>query len=284
MVKRMLFARAIRRQAVTGFALGELIISTAIFSSVSAGLILGFVSLRRNYEATSDFAVNHGDQMRISDYLALDFRRAMAVVPAQNDTTIYIPAYYGPRAAGEREFSKEPRNPVLDSKGKIFYGPTPQVKTTAALPSCLYTNFTSAAPASLRATGAGALIINGYNVVPGDTVFVAHQGIDAHNGLYTVTATGGAAEIWQLTALAVKVRYYLADSIIYRNQEGEPDQPTALARDVQDFVFQPSDLGKVIKTSITFEPKFRAKGVSATEKTATAFHNTTLLRNNRGVY
>ena len=284
MVNRMLFARAIRRQAVTGFALGELIISTAIFSSVSAGLILGFVSLRRNYEATSDFAMNHGDQMRISDYLARDFRRAMAVVPAQNDTTIYIPAYYTPRAAGEREISKQARNPLLDSKGKIFYGPTPQVKTTTALPSCIYTNFTSAAPASLRATGAGALTIAGYTVVPGDTVFVAHQGLEAQNGLYTVAASGGAAEVWELRAIAVKVRYYLAGSVIYRNQEGEPDQPTALATDVQDFVFKPSDLGKVITTSITFEPKFRAKGASAEVKTATAFHNTTLLRNNRGVY
>ncbi|CAA9261966.1 MAG: hypothetical protein AVDCRST_MAG42-2789 [uncultured Chthoniobacterales bacterium] len=280
----MPFARSIRRHGTRGFALGELIISTAIFSSVSAGLILGFVSLRRNYEATSDFAMNHGDQMRISDYLALDFRRAIAVVPAQNDTTIYIPAYYTPGLAGERDISKEARNPVLDSKGKIFYGPTPQAKTTAALPSCVYTNFTAGAPAKLRATGAGALTINGYNVVPGDTVFVAHQGTETQNGLYTVNTSGSAAEIWELTAIAVKVRYYLAGSIIYRNQEGDANQPAALARDVQDFVFKPSDLGKVITSSITFEPKFRASGASEHVKTATAFHNTTLLRNNRGVY
>jgi hypothetical protein len=247
-------------------------------------LILGFVSLRRNYEATSDFAVNHGDQMRISDYLALDFRRAMAVVPAQNDTTIYIPAYYTPGIAGEREFSKEARAAVLDSKGKIFYGPPAQVKTTAALPACVYTNYTSAAPASLRSGTAGALVINGYNVALGDTVFVAHQGSEAHNGLYTVAATGGSAQVWELTAIAVKVRYYLAGSVIYRHQDGEPNQPAALATDVQDFVFKPSDLGKVITTSITFEPKFRIKGASAEVKTATAFHNTTLLRNNRGVY
>ena len=284
MVSGTPFAGAVRRQAARGFALGELIISTAIFSSVSAGLILGFVSLKRNYEATTDFAINHGDQMRISDYLALDFRRAVAVQAAQNDTTVYIPAYYGARAAGGREIAQEPRNPVLDSKGRIFYGPTAQAKTTAALPSCIFANYTSANPATLTATGAGALVINGYSVVPGDTVFVAHQGAEEQNGLYSVIAAGGAAEVWMLKAHAVKVRYYLAGSIIYRNQEGEPNQPLALASDVQDFVFVPSDLGKVIKTSITFKPNFKSVGASDEVKTATAFHNTTLLRNNRGVY
>jgi hypothetical protein len=99
-----------------------------------------------------------------------------------------------------------------------------------------------------------------------------------------VVTAGNAAQVWKLQAIAVKVRYYLAGSVIYRTQEGEPDQPTALAADVQDFVFQPTDLGKVIKTSITFEPKFKSKGASAEVKVATAFHNTTLLRNNRGVY
>ena len=284
MVRLLPFPRRRKQQSIRGFALGEMIISTAIFSSVSAGLILGFISLRRNYEATSDFAMNHGDQMRISDYLALDFRRAIAVQAAKNDTTLYIPAYYTARLAGERETSKQPRSPVLDSKGKIFYGPTPQVKTTSALPTCIFTNFTSAGPATLRGTGVGALVINGYNVALGDTVFVANQGTDVENGLYSVTAPGSAAEVWVLTAVAVKVRYYLAGSVIYRNQEGEPDQPTALANEVQDFVFEASDLGKVVKTSITFKPRFRSSAAAEQVNQATAFHNTTLLRNNRGVY
>ena len=284
MVKFPAFGRTRKQQSIRGFALGEMIISTAIFSSVSAGLILGFVSLKRNYEATADFAVNHGDQMRISDYLALDFRRAISVQAAQNDTTIYIPAYYSPRLAGERETSKQPRNPVLDRRGRTFYGPTPQVKTTAALPTCAYVDFKPSAPATLTATSVGALTINGYSVAAGDTVFVAHQSSDAQNGLYTVVSAGSAAEVWALKAIAVKVRYYLAGSVIYRSQEGEPDQPTALATDVQDFIFQASDLGKVINTSITFRPKFMARGASDDVKSATAFHNVTLLRNNRGVY
>ena len=80
-----------------GYSLSELMMATAIFSTVSAALLMGFVSLKRNYAATTDFAINHADQMRISDYMAMDFRRAVRVdPPSQNDVSIYIPTYYDP--------------------------------------------------------------------------------------------------------------------------------------------------------------------------------------------
>ena len=201
--RRGLFSRRGRRG---GFAFTELMISTAIFSSVSAGLILGFVSLRRSYSATLDFAINHGDQMRISDYLALDFRRAVAVSAVKNNAAIYIPCYYDSTPA------RSPQTPLLDGKGGVYYG------------------------------------------------------------------TSGCS---------VKVHYYLSGSAIFR-KEGE-QAAVALATDVQDFEFSATDLGKVVKTSITFKPTFRSAGASDGVRTATAFHNTTLLRNNRtdissGVY
>src|SRR3954468_2710353 len=89
-----------------GFALSEVMFSTIIFAAVSLGLILGFIALERNYAATTDFSTNHADQMRISDYLALDLRRALALQAAHNDTTILIPNYYG----GDGE----PQTPSLD--------------------------------------------------------------------------------------------------------------------------------------------------------------------------
>ena len=206
MVARRTFGRTFRRQRRGGFALGELIISTAIFSAVSAGLILGFVSLKRNYTATADFAINHADQMRISDYLALDLRRAVKVEAVKNDASIYIPCYYDSTEA------RSPQTPILDGKGGVYYG----------APTC-----------------------------------------------------------------SVKVRYYLQDAIIYR-KHGD-DTAIALARDVQDFEFDATDLGKVVKTSIKFKPTFKSSGASDEVKIATAFHNTTLLRNSRtdinsGVY
>jgi hypothetical protein len=70
--------------------------------------------------------------------------------------------------------------------------------------------------------------------------------------------------------------------VIYR-QQGTSD-PVPLATDVQDFAFDMTDLGKVITTSVTFRPTFRSSGASDAIAQATAFYNTTLLRNNRGVF
>lgn len=188
------------RQA--GFTLVELMLGVAIFSAVSAGLIMGFVSLKRNYVATTNFAINHANQMRISDYLAMDFRRALKVDPPnKNDVTLYIPCFYDSTPA------RNVQTPSLDGKGGVYYG----AKDTS-----------------------------------------------------------------------VRVHYYLSVGVIYR-QEGT-GAPMALATEVQDFVFDTTDLGKVIKTSITFKPTFRSAGANEEISKATAFHNTTLLRNNRGVY
>src|SRR5436853_7030674 len=91
---------AFRRRSLSktqaGYTVTELIVSTAIFSSISLGLLMGFTSLERNYVATSDFSLNHADEMRISDYMAMDFRRAIAVQPAETETTMFISAYFDP--------------------------------------------------------------------------------------------------------------------------------------------------------------------------------------------
>jgi type II secretory pathway component PulJ len=184
------------------FALAELMISTAIFSATSAALLMSFIALKKNYAATADFAINHADQMRISDHLAQDFRRAVKVDPPNmNDVSIYIPCYY------DSTPSRSVQTPLLDGKGGVYYG-----------------------------------------------------------ALNT----------------SVKVHYYLSAGVIYR-KEGD-QTPVALAVEVQDFVFDTSDLGKVIKTSITFKPTFRSTIASEGIAKGTAFHNITLLRNNRGVY
>ena len=178
------------------FALSELMFSTVIFAAISLGLILGFISLERNYAATTDFATNHADEMRISDYLALDLRRALALTAAQNDTTIWIPNYYGTDGL--------PQTPSLDGNGDVYYG----------------------------AVGSSVL-----------------------------------------------VHYYLSGGTIYR-QYGN-NTPTALAVNVQDFISNVTDSGKVVSTKITFNPTFTSGRASADATAATAFYNTTLLRNSR---
>ena len=179
-----------------GFGLAEMMFSTIIFAAISLGLILGFIALERNYAATTDFATNHADEMRISDYLALDLRRALALTAGQNDTVIWIPNYYGTDG--------QPQTPSLDGNGDVYYG-----------------------------------------------------------------AAGST----------VQIHYYLSGGTIYR-QQGTAT-PTALAVNVQDFIFNVTDSGKVVSTKITFNPTFRSAGASADATAATAFYNTTLLRNAR---
>jgi len=101
------------RVVQTGFLLSETMIAISIFSAVSLALIMGFVSLERNFAATTDFATNHTDAVRISDYLALDLRRALSIVTTQNDTTITIPSYY--------DVNGNPVTPQLDGEGGVTY-------------------------------------------------------------------------------------------------------------------------------------------------------------------
>ena len=160
-----------------GFTLVETMISIAVFSAVSLGLVMGFASLERSFTATADFATNHADEMRISDYLALDLRRALSVQTAQNDTSIYIPAYY--------DANGNPQAPAVDQNGDVYYG-----------------------------------------------------------------AVG----------TSVRLHYYLSGSTIYRQQESQA--PIPIAENVKDFVFNVTDLGKVVTTKITFKPTFASGGAS----------------------
>ena len=178
------------------FTIPEFVIASGIFSSICLGLLMGFLALERNYAATTDFAVNHADEMRISDYMALDLRRALAVNAAQNDTTIFIPSYY--------DANGNPQTPALDGKGGVYYG--------------------------------------------------------ASNS-------------------SVRIHYYLSGGTIYRQQD--EGRPVALADNVHDFIFNVTDEGKVVKTRITFNPTFHSGPPSDLASTATAFYNTTLLRNSR---
>lgn len=180
----------------SAFAVSELMIALALFATVSAGLFMGFISLERSFAATTDFAINHADQMRISDYLALDLRRALSVTAGTNDTVINIPAYYDTTGAV--------RDPTLDGQGGVNYGPA---------------------------------------------------------------------------GTSVRIHYYLASGSIFRQAGTDP--AAELATNVEDFTFNVTDSGKVVATKITFNPIFRSTGASAAATAATAFYNTTLLRNSR---
>jgi hypothetical protein len=73
------------------------------------------------------------------------------------------------------------------------------VATTEALPTCTYNNGTSGVGATLTASANGALGIDGGAPAVGDSVLVKNQATATQNGIYTVTATGGASAVWVLT-------------------------------------------------------------------------------------
>lgn len=77
--------------------------------------------------------------------------------------------------------------------------PTAQWATTTALPTNTYANGTSGVGATLTATANGALSVDSNAVSVGDRVLVKNEGAPANNGLYVVTATGGAGAPYILT-------------------------------------------------------------------------------------
>ncbi len=81
----------LQSRSKAGFLLSETIVSMAIYSAVTLVLMMGYVSLERSLTATTEFATSHSASMRISDYLALDLRRATSIQSTQSDTNDHRP-------------------------------------------------------------------------------------------------------------------------------------------------------------------------------------------------
>lgn len=91
-----------RLQIPAGFTLHEVVVSTAILSLISAAIFSGAMSLQRSFTSAEEFAAAKSDQTRLSDYLAMDLRRALKVTPGTDGTTIatiIIPDYYDPQSS-----------------------------------------------------------------------------------------------------------------------------------------------------------------------------------------
>jgi hypothetical protein len=76
--------------------------------------------------------------------------------------------------------------------------------TAAALPSYVYNNGTSGVGATLTASANGLLSVDGGTLTAGDRVLVKNEvsGNAPYNGVYVVTATGGASALFVLTRAA----------------------------------------------------------------------------------
>ena len=189
--------RASHRRAKTGFTLIETIIVTAIGGVIIGAFLVSATTLQRSFAATQAYSASKRDQMRLTDYLSLDLRRALRVeAPATGSTivSITIPDYY--------EEDGTPRTPSINRLVADYGNPS----------------------------------------------------------------------------IPMTVTYSRQGSSVYR-REGNSAM-TEIAGNVEDFQITVEDLNKVIKTRVSFVPKFQATTGAAARETTT-LHSTIWLRNKR---
>lgn len=105
------------------FTLIEMLMSMAGSSIVLTALVVGGVALMRSFAAVEGYSFSDGDQLRVSDYIALDVRRALtASVDANNVLTITIPNYYDTNNNNPTWSTAHALDPSFDTNGAIKYG------------------------------------------------------------------------------------------------------------------------------------------------------------------
>ena len=92
--------KSCRKRRLSGMTIMEASLAIGIGTIILTGLTTASVALQRSYVAVEDLAKGQNDQMRISDYLALDMRRAYNIQTSGSATnppftvTLTIPNYY----------------------------------------------------------------------------------------------------------------------------------------------------------------------------------------------
>ncbi len=84
-----------KRTFRAGYTLVEMLMAMGVTGLVLGGMVMGSVALQRSLAATLDYAIAQNDQSRISDYLAVDMRRALNVTPdGSGGVTMTLPNFY----------------------------------------------------------------------------------------------------------------------------------------------------------------------------------------------
>ena len=107
----------------SGLTLVEMLMTMASSSIVLAALIIGGVALQRSFAAMEGYSIAQGDQLRVSDYISLDVRRALtASVDNNNALTVTIPNYYDANNDNPKWSNAHAVAPSFDANGAIQYG------------------------------------------------------------------------------------------------------------------------------------------------------------------
>jgi Tfp pilus assembly protein PilW len=104
------------------FTLLEMLMTMASSSIVLAALIISGVALQRSFAALEGYSIAQGDQLRVSDYISMDVRRALtASVDNNNVLTVTIPNYYDANNNNPKWSNAHPVAPSFGAGGAIQY-------------------------------------------------------------------------------------------------------------------------------------------------------------------
>jgi hypothetical protein len=107
----------------TAYTLLEMLMTLASSSLVLATLIAGGVALQRSFAAVEAYSTSDADELRVSDYIALDVRRALsASVDANNVLTLTVPNYYDANNNNPKWSNAHAVTPTFGTSGAIQYG------------------------------------------------------------------------------------------------------------------------------------------------------------------
>ena len=67
------------RHLISGMTIVESMVAVGVGAAILAAFTTASVALQKNFVAIEDYAKGQNDQMRISDYLSLDMRRAFSI-------------------------------------------------------------------------------------------------------------------------------------------------------------------------------------------------------------
>ena len=110
-------------RSASGLTLLEMLMTMASSSIVLAALIISGVALQRSFAAMEGYSIAQGDQLRVSDYISMDVRRALtASVDNNNALTVIIPNYYDANNDNPKWSNAHALAPSFDANGAIQYG------------------------------------------------------------------------------------------------------------------------------------------------------------------
>jgi hypothetical protein len=105
--------RAFSKLRCAGSTLSELMVALAIATGLSAGMVVGAVTIQKSFIASRHYVNGQAQQLRLLDYMNLDLRRALTVNCTGGQLTLTIPDYYNGLGV--------PNDPII-SNGKVSYG------------------------------------------------------------------------------------------------------------------------------------------------------------------